>query len=116
MTGDSGSCHAEQAETNGKSNSGTERVKGCFCFGSPCPKSRQSQGGSATQAADAEAAWLSDSDDVTISVTELSCREAGCPDVETVVAILREEEKPSIARVNKSIPDVTANEPKLHSS
>jgi hypothetical protein len=50
------------------------------------------------------------SDDVTISVTELSCREPGCPDVETVVAILREGEKPSIARVHKSIPDVTGDE------
>lgn len=50
------------------------------------------------------------SEDVTISVTELSCREPGCPEVETVIAILREGEKPSIARVHKAIPDVTADE------
>jgi hypothetical protein len=49
-------------------------------------------------------------DDVTISVTELSCREPGCPDVETVVAILREAEKPTIARIHKTIPDVTPDE------
>ncbi|QPF90636.1 hypothetical protein [Bradyrhizobium commune] len=49
-------------------------------------------------------------DDVTISVSELSCREPGCPDVETVVAILREGEKPTIARVHKPIPDVTSQE------
>ena len=49
-------------------------------------------------------------DDVTISVTELSCREPGCPDVETVVAILREAEKPTIARIHKTIPDVTSDE------
>ncbi|WP_210343165.1 nitrate reductase [Bradyrhizobium diversitatis] len=50
------------------------------------------------------------SDDVTISVSELSCREPGCPDVETIVAILRDGEKPTIARVHKSIPEVTLDE------
>lgn len=50
------------------------------------------------------------SNGVTISVSELSCRETGCPDVETVVAILRQGEKPTIARVHKSIPDVTLQE------
>ena len=50
------------------------------------------------------------SEDVTVSVTELSCREPGCPDVETVVAILSEREKPCVARFHKSIPDVTAEE------
>ena len=50
------------------------------------------------------------SNDVAISVTELSCREPGCPDVETVVAILREREKPILARIHKSIPDITPDE------
>ncbi|MEH2533492.1 hypothetical protein V1277_000124 [Bradyrhizobium sp. AZCC 1588] len=50
------------------------------------------------------------SNDVTISVSELTCREPGCPDVETVVAILREGERPIIARIHKSIPDVTLDE------
>lgn len=50
------------------------------------------------------------SEDVTVSVTELSCREPGCPDVETVIAILSQRDKPCIARFHKSIPDVTADE------
>lgn len=50
------------------------------------------------------------SDGVTISVSELSCREPGCPDAETVVAILREGEKPIIARVHKPIPDIAPHE------
>ena len=50
------------------------------------------------------------SDDVTISVSELTCREPGCPEVETVVAILGGGEKPIIARIHKSIPDVTLDE------
>lgn len=50
------------------------------------------------------------SDDVTISVSELTCRDPGCPDVETVVAILRQGEKPVIARIHKSILDVTPDE------
>ncbi|WFU42169.1 nitrate reductase [Bradyrhizobium sp. CB82] len=50
------------------------------------------------------------SDDVTISVSELTCREPGCPDVETIVAILRDGEKPTIARIHKSIPEVTLDE------
>ncbi|WP_156908600.1 nitrate reductase [Bradyrhizobium murdochi] len=50
------------------------------------------------------------SNDVTISVSELTCREPGCPDVETVVAILRDGEKPIIARIHKSIPEVTVDE------
>ena len=49
-------------------------------------------------------------DDVAISVTELSCQEPGCPDVETVVAILREGQKPILARIHKSIPDITSDE------
>lgn len=50
------------------------------------------------------------SDDVTVSVSELTCREPGCPDVETLVAILGDGEKPMIARIHKSIPDVTLDE------
>jgi hypothetical protein len=50
------------------------------------------------------------SDDVTVSVSELTCREPGCPDVETLVAILRDGEKPMIARIHKSIPDITLDE------
>lgn len=45
-------------------------------------------------------------DDVTVSVSELTCRDPGCPDVETVVAVLREGQKPAIARIHKSILEV----------
>jgi hypothetical protein len=50
------------------------------------------------------------SDDVTISVTELTCREPGCPDIETVVAILSEAQKPIIVRIHSAIPDVTLDQ------
>lgn len=50
------------------------------------------------------------SDDVAVSVSELSCREPGCPDVETVIAVLNEGESPRIARVHRSIPDVTLDD------
>lgn len=50
------------------------------------------------------------SDEVTVSVSELSCREPGCPDVETIIAILREGESPRIARVHRPIPDVTLDD------
>ncbi len=46
-----------------------------------------------------------DGDDV-VSVTEVSCSEPGCPDVETIVAVLRAGEPPRIGRVHKSIPQV----------
>ena len=46
--------------------------------------------------------WLREvmglSDDVVVMVTELRCAEDGCPDVETVIAILGE---PGIARKHK---------------
>lgn len=44
-------------------------------------------------------------DDVVL-VTEASCSEPGCPDVETVVAILRKGERPQIGRVHKPMPRV----------
>lgn len=46
-------------------------------------------------------------DDVVVSVTELACREPGCPDIETVVAILSAGRKPLTVRFHKSIPDIT---------
>jgi hypothetical protein len=45
-------------------------------------------------------------EDVVVSVTELACRDPGCPDIETVVAILRAEAKPQTVRFHKPIPDV----------
>lgn len=46
-------------------------------------------------------------DEVVVSVTELACREAGCPDIETVVAILAAGRKPLTVRFHTSIPDIT---------
>jgi len=43
-------------------------------------------------------------EDVTVSVTELSCNEPGCPDLQTVIAVLRTGDKPLIGRVHKPIP------------
>ena len=46
------------------------------------------------------------SDDVTVSVTELNCREPGCPDTETIIAILSAGRSPRVARIHKAIPEV----------
>ena len=54
-------------------------------------------------------ALLDLSDDDVVSVTELACRESGCPDVETVVALLRAGEKPRAAKFRKPLRDVTAD-------
>jgi hypothetical protein len=48
--------------------------------------------------------------DVVVAVTELACREPGCPDIETVVAVLKAGEKPRTARIHKPIPAVTAED------
>jgi hypothetical protein len=48
-------------------------------------------------------------DDVVVSVTELTCRELGCPDVETVVAVMRAGEKPCTAKFRKPLPAVTTD-------
>jgi hypothetical protein len=49
---------------------------------------------------------LSLSDDAVVSVTELACPDPGCPDIETVVAILIAGERPRTARFQKRIPEV----------
>lgn len=46
-------------------------------------------------------------DDVTVSVSELACREPGCPDIETVVGILMAGIAPRIAKIHKPIIEVT---------
>lgn len=48
-------------------------------------------------------------EDVVISVTELACREAGCPDIETVVAIMRAGERPRTAKFRKPLPALTTD-------
>lgn len=49
-------------------------------------------------------------DHVTVSVTELTCREDGCPDVETVVAVLAAGEPPRLARIHKPLLEATADD------
>jgi hypothetical protein len=46
-------------------------------------------------------------DDVSISVTELNCRDRDCPDIETVIAVLINGVKPRLARIHKALPEVT---------
>ena len=49
-------------------------------------------------------------DDVVVSVTELACPKNGCPDIETVIGIMRPGEKIEMIRVNKAIADVTSHD------
>ncbi|BCH14838.1 MULTISPECIES: nitrate reductase [unclassified Mesorhizobium] len=49
-------------------------------------------------------------DDIVVSVTELACRKDGCPDIETVIGIMRPGEKIETIRVNKAIADVTSHD------
>jgi len=55
-------------------------------------------------------AWVREfhalSEDVVVSVTELACRDAGCPDVETVVGIMRPGQKIQTIRIHKAIGEV----------
>lgn len=44
---------------------------------------------------------------VVISITELACREEGCPDIETVIGIMRPDEKIKTSRIHKAIAEVT---------
>lgn len=45
--------------------------------------------------------------DVVVSIAELACREASCPEIETVVGIMIEGRPPRMARIHKPIPEVT---------
>ncbi|RRH99712.1 nitrate reductase [Mesorhizobium tamadayense] len=46
-------------------------------------------------------------DAVVVSVTELACRDEDCPDIETVIGIMRPGEKIEIIRVHKEVAEVT---------
>ena len=37
--------------------------------------------------------------DVTVMVTELACDDPGCPDLETVIAVLAERQEPQMVRI-----------------
>jgi len=45
-------------------------------------------------------------EDVVIAVTELVCGEDGCPDIETVIGIMRPGEKIKPLRVHKPLSDI----------
>ena len=46
-------------------------------------------------------------DEVVVSITELACRDDGCPDIETVIGIMRPGKKIETVRIHKPIAEVT---------
>lgn len=49
-------------------------------------------------------------DDTTVLVTELRCHEAGCPPLETVIAIMRPGAPPEQRTLHKAIADVSLDD------
>ncbi len=47
------------------------------------------------------------SDEATLSVMELECREPGCPPLETVIAAMEQGRQTRQWKLHKAIPDVT---------
>ncbi|ATU95168.1 nitrate reductase [Phyllobacterium zundukense] len=45
-------------------------------------------------------------DAVVVSITELACRDDGCPDIETVIGIMRPGEKIETIRIHRAIAEV----------
>lgn len=45
-------------------------------------------------------------EDVVVSVTELACRDEGCPEVETVIGIMRAGQKVETLRIHRSLAEV----------
>lgn len=43
----------------------------------------------------------------TISVAEIACRDEGCPDIETVIGIMRPGQKIEMVRIHKPLADVS---------
>ncbi|NJO84917.1 MAG: hypothetical protein HC828_20575 [Blastochloris sp.] len=56
------------------------------------------------------AAALALPDDVTVMVTELHCRESGCPPLETVIAILRPGLPPEQRKLHKAVMAITTSD------
>lgn len=56
-------------------------------------------------------AWVRDvcnlDDAVVVSITELACRDDDCPDIETVIGIMRPGEKIETIRIHKPVAEVT---------
>ncbi|MEM6665940.1 MAG: nitrate reductase [Pseudomonadota bacterium] len=61
-------------------------------------------------------AWVRDAmppgTEATVSVTELACRDEGCPDIETVIGILEQGRPIRTYRVHQPITDVTRDDVK----
>lgn len=59
-------------------------------------------------------AWIKEAkgleESVIVSVTEVACRESGCPDIETVIGIMRPGERIETIRVHKAIADLTQDD------
>lgn len=50
------------------------------------------------------------SDDITLMVSELQCHEDGCPDVETVIAVMRAGQPPASWKIQKPMADITESD------
>jgi hypothetical protein len=50
------------------------------------------------------------SEDESVSISESTCRDPGCPDIETVIAIFSEGRAPRVYRFHKAIIDVDDSE------
>jgi len=59
-------------------------------------------------------AWIKEAkgleESVVVSVTEVACRESGCPDIETVIGIMRPGERIETIRIHKAIADLTQDD------
>ncbi|MEQ1793156.1 MAG: hypothetical protein ABL970_03110 [Nitrospira sp.] len=56
------------------------------------------------------------SDDTTVMVTELECREPGCPPIETVIALLEGPGKTTQHKIHKTAAQVTQSDVKALAS
>lgn len=52
-------------------------------------------------------------DKATVTVTELACRDEGCPDTETVIGVLEKEQPIRVSRIHKPISQVTRHDVEL---
>ena len=53
-------------------------------------------------------------DNVVIMVSELKCHEDGCPDVETVIALMPVDQNPTIIKIESPIAEVDPKTIKKH--
>lgn len=52
-------------------------------------------------------------DDVTVSITELACRDEGCPEIETVIGIIRPGTAIRTIRIHKPLAEVVREDLEL---